>query len=241
MDWRFSSDLMAYVDVARGWKAGGFAIESPAGQPFRFDPEVVTNTEVGIKSTWLDGRLSLNAAVFNMEAKDYQDTVRVNSLTRYLSNAGKVRNRGVEIEAQWRPSRQLELGATLGYLDAKYINYANPDGTNFNGNRVVLTPKQSIGVNATWRAGNGFYARADVMRYSDYYFNRENTQRQSGYTMVNAKIGYQGNDWEVFAFGENLAGAHYYERMFPGTMYSNLQFGSPEKPRRFGVGARFTF
>ncbi len=241
MDWRFSNDSMAYVDVARGWKAGGFAIESPAGQPFRFDPEVVTNTEIGIKSIWLDGRLSLNAALFHMGAKDYQDTVRVDSLTRYLSNADRVRNRGLEIEAQWRPARQLELGATFGYLDAKYVDYANPDGSNFNGNRVVLTPKHSIGVNATWRAGNGLYARADVMQYSDYYFDRENAQRQPGYTLVNAKIGYKRDAWEVFAFGENLANAHYYERMFPGTMHSNLQFGSPEKPRRFGVGARIDF
>lgn len=238
MDWRFSGDLMTYVDLARGWKAGGFAIESPAGMPFRFDPEIVTNAEIGVKSTWLDGRLSLNAAVFDMTAKDYQDTVRVSSLVRYLANAEKVRNRGAEIETQWRPTRQLELGASLGYLDARYVRYANPDGSDFNGNRVVLTPKRTLGVNATWRMGNGFYVRADVTRYSDYFFDRENTQRQPGYTMVNAKIGYRQNGWEVFAFGENLTDAHYYERTFPGTMYSGLLFGSPEKPRRIGVGAR---
>ena len=240
-DLRVSGDVLAYVDVARGWKPSGIVPESPAGLPFGYRPEITTSTELGVKTEWLNKQLSLNLALFLANAKEYQDTVRVTPLVRYLTNVDKVRSRGAEIETQWRPNRSLELGAVFAYVDARYLRYRNPDGSNFDGKRVVLTPAHSVGLSLAWKADNGVFVRADATRFADYFYDRENTQRQPGYTMVNGKLGFKRQAWELYLYGENLGNARYFERSFPGTIYSNVNFGPPEKPRRVGVGATFSF
>ncbi len=241
MDFRATPDVLVYVDTARGWKPAGVVPESPVGQPFLYTPEITTSAELGLKTEWLRQTVSLNIALFQAQARGYQDTVRVTPLVRYLANVEKVRSRGLELEAQWRPNRQLELGLTFGSVDARYERYGNPDGTNFDGNRVVLTPNRSVGLSAAWKAESGFFARADATRFADYFYDRENTQRQAGYTMVNAKLGWKAQGWELYAYGENLADARYFERSFPGTIYADLNFGPPEKPRRLGLGLTLAF
>ena len=239
-DIRATSNVMIYTDIARGWKPAGVVPEAPFGQPFTYRTEITTASEVGAKTQWLNKRLSINAALFLAEAKGYQDTVRVTPLIRYLTNVEKVRSRGAELEAQWRPSSALELGVTAGYVDARYLKYQNLDGTRFDGNRVVLTPTHSVGASATWRSESGVFMRGDVTRFGDYFYDRENTVRQNGYTMLNAKLGYKQTRWEAYIYGENLTNARYFERIFPGTIYSGVNFGPPEKPRRFGIGLTLT-
>ena len=57
-----------YATYATGFRSGGF--NGVGGRPF--DAETLENFELGYKSTWLDDRLRLNAAVFRSRSDDYQ-------------------------------------------------------------------------------------------------------------------------------------------------------------------------
>lgn len=244
-DWRVSPQLMLYTNLARGWKPAGVVPEVPPGLPSAYDIETTDSAELGVKSEWWGRRLSLNAALFNASAKGWQDTVRISPLVRYLANVQRTRSRGAELEVQLRPDAATELSLTYGYVDARYVRYANPDGSNFDGKRVVQTPRQALGVAASWRFAPGWSVRADATRFGGWFFDRENTQSQRGYTMVNAKLAYKrsfsGRELELYLWGQNLADARYYERTFPGNVYRGLNFGSPDAPRSFGVGASMGF
>ncbi|MDT1115785.1 TonB-dependent receptor, partial [Pseudomonas aeruginosa] len=73
----------------------------------------------------LVGRVSLSAAAFYSDYKDFQARVGggntgINGGSFPVINAGKLRIQGFEFEAAVRPSTPLTLTASVGYLDAKY-------------------------------------------------------------------------------------------------------------------------
>lgn len=244
-DWRVNPQFMVYANLARGWKPAGVVPEVPPGLPSAYEVETTDSVELGLKSEWWGRRLSVNAALFDASAKSWQDTVRVSPLVRYLANVERTRSRGVELEVQLRPDAATELSLTYGLVDARYVRYANPDGSNFDGKRVVQTPRQALGMAASWRFAPGWSLRADATRFGGWYFDRENTQAQRGYTMVNAKLAYRqvlsGRELELYLWGQNLTDARYFEKTFPGNVYRGLGFGSPEDPRSFGLGASLAF
>jgi len=65
--------------------------------------EDIDSYELGLKGTFLDNRLSLNAALFDTIDKNFQvQTFDPNAhlATFAVANAGKVQSRGVELDAR---------------------------------------------------------------------------------------------------------------------------------------------
>ncbi|MET0361057.1 MAG: TonB-dependent receptor, partial [Sphingobium sp.] len=133
----FNRDIHGYATYAYSFKSGGINL---SGIPFGADnvtpdygkqtvaPEKVNHYEVGLKTQFLDRRLTVNAAGYWTEIDDYQTTVNgqaVGTIRGYLANAGKVRVRGAELDTSFRPSARLNLYANGAYTDAKYIRFAN--------------------------------------------------------------------------------------------------------------------
>ena len=138
--------------------------------------------ELGIKSTLLENRLILNADVYLMELKDFQDSV-LNPLTGsgfIVANAGDREVKGFEAEAQFRPIRPLALRGSLSYMDAEFTDYpagqcyagktpngALPGTCDYNGLTPSQSPKWSWSLAAQWDAplgdtGLDWFAGADV-------------------------------------------------------------------------------
>jgi iron complex outermembrane receptor protein len=102
-----------------------------------FKPEKVDSYEAGWKAALLKRRLQFAAAVFDAEYKDVQVpgsagcTVRgVQTFCGITTNAGKARFRGVELESNFRAAEnmaragdRLTVSGSLGYLDAKYLQF----------------------------------------------------------------------------------------------------------------------
>ena len=73
-----SDTLNLYATYAEGWKAGGVN-RSPAAanQVLPYDDEFSTTYELGLKSNFADGRVSLNGAVFYIDLQDQQQALIV--------------------------------------------------------------------------------------------------------------------------------------------------------------------
>ncbi|MCK9564038.1 MAG: TonB-dependent receptor [Bacteroidales bacterium] len=74
----FTSDLMAYATFGTSWRpgintVGNFNVARTAREQgfIELDPETSESLELGIKSSWLDDRLRLNAAVFYQQFDNY--------------------------------------------------------------------------------------------------------------------------------------------------------------------------
>lgn len=132
-----SPDIHAYATYARSFKSGGINL---SGLPLNststgvdlstqtVKPEKVNNYEIGLKTQFLNRRLTLNLAGYWTDVFDYQATVNnnaINVIRGYLANAGQVRSRGFEFDTSFRPSSRLNLYVNGAFTDAKYVRFAN--------------------------------------------------------------------------------------------------------------------
>lgn len=174
VDFHLAEHVMAYLTYSKGFKSGGFDMRGNAAlypqTKDGYDSETADNYEAGIKSTLFDNTLLLNVTVFYDPYKDaqigVQQFVGTSNVTAVL-NAGKQMNRGVEIEAQWKPVRALVIGLNVGYLDSYYedfivgCNVLNPGCTGStnvaSSNRPINAPAWTIAFNTayTWDLPSG--------------------------------------------------------------------------------------
>src|SRR3546814_12846649 len=82
-----------------------------------FDPEFVNAFEIGAKNTLLNGALTLNAAGFYYDYKDYQVS-QIRDRTAVNENFDAT-VWGAELEAVFAPTRNLRFNANVGYLKTK--------------------------------------------------------------------------------------------------------------------------
>ncbi|MEO8175093.1 MAG: TonB-dependent receptor [Sphingomicrobium sp.] len=145
IDWQVNPTTMVYARAAKGFKSGGFnGRANSTAETSEYNPETVWSYEAGFKTS-IANQLRLNGAVFTSDYKDFQarvgdidPTAVVPTPLLKVLNVGKMRIRGAELEANWTPVTGLLLDSQLGYLDAKYIEFA--DDRFPGGSRAFQTP-----------------------------------------------------------------------------------------------------
>ena len=127
--YRFNPDVMAYASYTRGYKPAIWNLDGTVTPTNVFLPikrEDIDSYEVGLKSTLLNNRLTLNAAVFTTYDKNFQvQTFDPNAIsaTFALANAGKVRSRGVELDSRALLPGDVRLTTSLAFIDAIFDTY----------------------------------------------------------------------------------------------------------------------
>jgi iron complex outermembrane receptor protein len=121
---------MIYFRYAQGYREGGFnGAPGNAAAAIGFGPETSTGYEVGAKTTWLDGALLLNVALFDVKFKGLQRVVTVALPSGFVGtvtqNAANADTKGIEIQSVLKPVEGLTFRANFGYLDAKYVKYTS--------------------------------------------------------------------------------------------------------------------
>ncbi len=194
-----------YGKFSTGFKSGGFNLDyvtqADLDAGITFDEETVDSYELGLKSTFLDGRLQLNAAAFIADYEDYQvnqffdlgfDEATGAQLTSIrITNAAAVDTKGLELEVTFNATANLTLNGSLGLLDATFADFPGgtseevPDASgnpvkvsiNAKGNDLPLAPS----INATFGfqhhthfSAADLLIRLDVNYTGDYFTTIEN-------------------------------------------------------------------
>ena len=133
LSYDLTEEATVYATVSRGYKAGGFSLgrnsadNSAVSQTF--DPEVLTNYELGVKSELFDGRARFNAAAFLLDWKDLQlETFfflvpgDVTSNVELTINVQKARATGLEAELAVLATENLMLTAGVGMVDTEILS-----------------------------------------------------------------------------------------------------------------------
>src|SRR5690625_2242733 len=226
-----SDDLMLYASATRGFKSGGldFGSSTPEDQKRGYAPEYLWSYELGMKSQWLEDRLRVNATAFFYDYKDLQVTLYKDNINAITRNAATAEVKGLELELTGRPHPQLDLYATLAYLDARYKKYRGASNKRFgefdaSGQKLNNAPRWSTLVGARFAlptASMGeFYVGADVHYRSTQYFSPANQglygvsnykAQQGDYALWQARVGWHSPDdrWHASLIGQNLTGTKY--------------------------------
>jgi iron complex outermembrane receptor protein len=147
VDFKPIKDVLLYVNVSKGYKAGSFATVAAAAfegySPVK--QESILDYEGGFKTTLADGTVSLDGAIFYYSYDDKQTLSKfvdpVFGLLDKLVNVPKSNVKGAEFEISETPVKGLLLSLSGTYLDAKITSYDGVVGiqTESNGLRGPLT------------------------------------------------------------------------------------------------------
>ncbi|MEH6591815.1 MAG: TonB-dependent receptor [Halioglobus sp.] len=159
--YNYSDNTMVFGSWSEGFKSGGFFGRQATFDGFdpTYEPEYVTNFELGMKSTWLDGRMTFNPTVFFNDYEDKQeDVLQFNSssdVQTVIRNAATLEIWGVELELQYQVTQAWNIRMSYGYLNAEYDDYTadlNGDGiaTDNTDLQPRNTPENTFGFNTTY-------------------------------------------------------------------------------------------
>lgn len=228
-----SRDVNLYARYAKGFRSGGF---NPGAtlqtQVATVDPEYVKSYEVGVKSSWFDGRLTANLAAFYNDYTNIQVTVIQLPLSQ-LSNAGKGWSKGIEAVLSARPVDSLRLWGTLGLLDTKYTEFPNcKSGVDCSGNQFVRAPHVSASVTGEYSFDLGndhqIVAETNWSYRSHLYFNA-GTQaaplEQGPRWLGNASLSYKlPNDVKLSIFARNVTNSHAASTIIPSATFGFIKY-----------------
>lgn len=243
----------AYISFSKGYKAGGFntqmfsdvlqqrvmefmglSMNYNVADIVTYRPETSRNYEAGIKTRWLNGRLSADAVAFLIDCRDQQLTMfPPGTVTgRVMTNAGRTLSRGVELSARYEPVHLLTLTASYGYTRATFKTYS--DGrADYAHNRLPYAPAHTLFISAAAKAPQHWltFARPTLevhMRGAgDIYWNEANTLRQPFYATLGASATLEAPRWSLRVWCENITNTHYDTFYFLSMGNSFTQRGTP--------------
>jgi iron complex outermembrane receptor protein len=246
-----NSNTMAYASIARGYKAGGFNTDGTLDADLReFGEEFLIEYELGIKSSLLENKLHLKAAVFHDDRQDQQvksseGRIRVNGSTEFVDfvgNAAEGSNNGMELEAVWYPSEQLGLTASLGLLDATFDSFVNSENQDLSGRDQAHAPGYMAHLAADYNLG-AWSLSVSLDAKDDFYFSDSHNVQSDPYELLNLNLSYSGERWSLSFWGRNLTNQDYAVRGFffgefgndPRKGYAPEPYVQYGEPRMVGV------
>lgn len=260
---------LLYGQWSSGYKSGGFNGRTNPSDPstlIPFSPEKLDSFEVGLKSTWLENRLLVNAAIFQSYYQDIQQTFQKSApdgtFASIVRNAGRANLRGLEVELQAVPFTGFDLTAAFGLTDAKYTRnirlsrYLGPGSIPRVLQRThedfLNTPAYTVSVQGAYhlstRAGIvtptlRWYAQSEVNYSPAEDIQGSAFSKQGKYGLFDSRIALELFDGrtELALWGKNLFDRRYINNALDftdGFALVDVYYGAP---RTFGIELRRSY
>jgi iron complex outermembrane recepter protein len=255
IEFRPQEGMLWFLGVNRGSKAGGFNAQLADGSPrlppdqIPYKPETLTSVEGGVKSTWLDGRLRVNASVYHYDYKDYQAFLFVQSSGVVVNKDAKMDGGELEITASPVHGLELQLGVSAFTAKVKDLELrGGPPGVPvlFHDVKPSFAPERQISglIRYTWDLPRGqLSTQVDAHYTSDFFHNLRNFEADHypGYTIGNARVAWTDDHWEVAAFVQNLTDKRYYTIGYDLATLCGCNENAFGRPRWTGLDVKYRF
>jgi iron complex outermembrane recepter protein len=214
--WHVDANTMVYARLATGYRPGGpnaLPPLAPPDVPREYGADKTTNFELGIRSTQLDGLLSIDVAAFHVNWKDIQLVEAIGGFN-FNGNGGTARSQGVEWTFAYIPAHGLTFSWTGAYTDAKLTSDA-PGVGGVSGDPLPYAPKWSTSLDGEydWAAFGNFKGFVGATwsyvgtRSTDFGSSADATPVQvdlDSYNTFAARLGLENDRYRVTLYGKNL-------------------------------------
>ncbi len=223
LTYRITDDHLIYATWSRGFRPGGI---NRRGTLPPYGADTVDNYELGVKTDWLNHRLRVNFALYQLNWENIQlSFLGANGLTE-IRNAGNARIRGFEFDILARPTEGLTLSLGGSYNHAEitrdFCLMANasfdcttpgnallaPAGTRlpitarFKGNARI---RYEFPVSEGWQAHLQASAAYEGRRTRDLrLLQRVIYGDMPSYTTMDLSAGLEHRDWSFEIFARNV-------------------------------------
>ncbi|MEO5802557.1 MAG: TonB-dependent receptor, partial [Verrucomicrobiota bacterium] len=238
-------EFETYASISRGYQSGGFNVSNDTEAGAKFNPSHSWHYEAGAKTKWLEERFLVNAAIFYTDTHNYQ-VYQLNSTDpsqAFLVNADRVSSYGAELDMMARPCENLDLSAAFGVTQTEFDRFTDKTGTKFDGNDVNFVPEFTASLAVQYRFPKNIYARVEYQAVGNYFLDEANTAEQSAYGLLNARVGYEHEHFEIYVFGKNLLDKHYVNNALDlrNAFQTDLLIRQPGDPMTVGVAFSASF
>lgn len=251
----WNDDIVNYLTVSQGFKAGGYPIAPISAVDFvAFSEEKSTNYEIGLKADFLDNRVKLEAAIFHIELEDQQlsTIIEVNNLpVASTANAGESHINGAEFELNAALTEALVLRATMGYTDSEFDDYVDVQGLQRAGENFRFTPEYTASLGLDY--GVPITSDKELVLSLNYRFVDEIQQGFGGtdpefaidsYQLLDVSASIISDQWQLQLFVDNLTDEYIETRAWDAFFFSinkSDSFSSVLPPRKIGLRLSYDF
>lgn len=207
----------------------------------QFGPDQTTNYEIGAKTSWMDGAVTLNGALFFVEWTDPQvASATVNANIPITINAAGAESRGVELQGSWQVNENFGVRGSFSYTKSELtedvpflVRTITPPGfgTAFedgeSGDRLPGSPETQFAIFGNYvhplASGDeifingGYTYQGDILTRTG---GRGSSVTLDGYGVANIAAGYDAGFWTAQVYVNNLFD-EYIETGIVGTPLSN--------------------
>jgi iron complex outermembrane receptor protein len=270
LDYKLTPKIMVYATTRSGYKSGGFNVVANILVPKSYDPEHVTDYEVGTKADFsvMDRPARVDFDVFgdhysSIQRSVFQPDPNTGSILTFLSSAAAARIRGVEAAITFKPIDPLTIDVTYSYLNARYKNYPGfrdfslpgtpaQQITNLKGRPLPFAPRNKVGVDVRYDLpidpdlGNINFT--SNVSYQSHYLDTDQIQpvvwRIGGYTLVNFGVNWENIKQSHFDLELYVTNAFDENSIAAGQVFYYSAFAAAAswlEPRMVGFRVRYNF
>ena len=234
LEFKATDDVLLYGSRSEGFRIGGTNERLPdpttqigmqcaaelatlglTGPTDTYESDSLTNYEVGAKTSWMDKKLRINAALFYIDWKDIQTNVFLQCGFNIKANEASQVSKGIELEVSARVSDSLVLDGTASYTNAELARDSQSLAAK-KGDRAPYVPEWNVTAGFSYNApfgGSGstteLYVNGDVSylsgAFSEYAVSPSVRRLTLPSTFVgNLAVGIDTGRFNVGVFVKNL-------------------------------------
>lgn len=260
-----TDDLLSFW-FNSGFGGPGEAVDAQLQVRDEYDKEVSEAIEVGVKTEWLDRRLRVNASIFRTDVEDnqfFEFFAGPFGLLRAVTTIEEMYIQGFEADFNFFATEQLSFYGGVGLLDSEIEENRNRPASV--GNDVPQAPDVTgnLGAQLVYPVASGIdlVARVDWQYTGEMWFHTLQGEQtptiwnaffgpgfnqdfskasRDAYDTVNLRIGLEGQNWTITAWGRNLTDEEYLQEVIPAPEFGGT-FNHPSTLRTYGVDVSYSF
>ncbi len=260
-----TDDIMLYGGYSEGFNSGGVSQYEDSVGPviINYDPELIENWELGMRSDLFDGSLRANVTYFNTDWLGIQylgtvidRTTKQEATELVLQNTANGNAEGIEFELTYLATEALTLSANLGFLETKYTSI-NPGAPLPKDSAFARAPETTYMFGAEYEFLNVFggtltthlsanywdaYWRASTLELRQDFQGLKSEEEAGDIWVSNARAVWEPADgaYQVALWVNNITDSYNYNSGFMHGIWQ-FDFATVDRPREFGltVNARF--
>ena len=244
-----------FISVARGFNQGGFNLNLGLAPDSKntnlyYDPEFLTNYEVGLNAQLFDAKTNIAAVIFYSDREDQQvlistqvDPTDPNTFSFLTQNAAEGTNKGLELNIDVQLTESLNFFARLGLLRTEINNWkSRPD---LEGRAQAHAPKKSYAFGMNWSITNRASLSVDVVGKSGFYYSDSHNNQSKSYSLTNINFDYLIGGWTYSIWARNIFDEYYSVRGFyfgnEAPDFKDTLYERHGDPRHVGLSVRYDF
>jgi outer membrane receptor protein involved in Fe transport len=261
VSWSPNDDVTLFAVASQGYRLGGTNNRGVVDIPPLFESDEVWNYEVGYKTRWMDNRLTLNGAIFNLVWDNMQvEAEDPTGAFAFVTNAGAAEVWGAELELFAVPSPNWSMSFGISWLPKRELTEDQSTVVDIGGVEVPLfapgkkgddipqVPELTVNGNVQynyelsaaddwegWLRGEFAYRSDSRSQLQSFEDGNANDRPLDSYGIVNVRAGFDQVAWNssLVFFVTNV----FDERGDVSVAGANGQptFKITNRPRTFGI------